>query len=303
MKTIKKYIGTPRNLLFLIIGNLGYALGGNLFLYGNDIAAGGFGGLGLIVSNYLPISIGTVIFLISVPVFIWSYRVQGLKYTLSALFSTVALSIFTDLFAFLPTITDNKLLAAICGGAMYGCSAVTLIRGQVSGSGTDLLARLLVTRFRSVSLGTYTFMCDAVVISLSVFAFGGIEIALYAAGTIFVSSLVIDRLVGGLNRACMFQVITNADPSELARRITDKLDRSATLVPVMGMYKHEERNMLIVVVSQRQTYEMKDLIKECAPDAFVILSNVTEIMGEGFHGVDVAVPIKNLEDEEYGESG
>lgn len=298
MKAIHKYIGTPKDMLYLILGNLGYALSMNLFLFGNNIAAGGFGGLGLVVSHYLPVSVGTVIFVVSIPVFLWSFRVQGVKYTLSALISTAALSILTDLFTFLPNITENKLLAAICGGAIFGYSATILIRGRVSGSGTDLLARLLVTKFRHLSLGAYTFLCDVVVIALSVVAFGDLETAIFAAMTIFVSSFVTDTTVSGLNRAIMFQIITTADPGELAQKIYERLDRGVTLVPATGMYKREGKNMLLVVVGRRQVYDMKDLIKEYAPDAFVILSNITEIMGEGFRGLDVAVPVKNLEDED-----
>ena len=299
MGAIKKYIGTPKEMLHILLGNLGYALAMDLFLFGNNIAAGGFGGLGLIVSHLLPVSVGTVIFAVSIPVFIWSFRVQGVKYTLSALISTAALSIFTDALAFLPTITDNKLLAALCGGALYGCSAMILIRGRVSGSGTDLLARLLVTKFRSLSLGAFTFICDVAVISLSVAVFGDIETAIYAAVTIFVMSFVTDKAVSGLNRACMFEIITSADPKALSQKIYERLDRGVTLLNATGMYRGEGKNMLIVVVGRRQIYEMKDIIKEYAPDAFVMLSNVTEIMGEGFHRVDVAVPIKALDEEQH----
>lgn len=296
MKTIKKYIGTPKQLLHILVGNLGYALGMNLFLFGNNISSGGFSGLGFILSHFLPVTVGTVIFAVSIPVFIWSFRVQGAKYTLSALISTVVLSVSTDLLSFLPTITENRLLAAICGGAMYGFSATILIRGRVSGSGTDLLARLMVTKFRRLSLGAYTFMCDAVVITLSAVAFGDIETAIYAAISILVSSFVTDTAISGFNRACMFQIITSADPDELSKIIYGRLDRGVTLIPATGMYKREGKNMLIVVVGRRQIYEMKDIIKECAPDSFVILSNITEIMGEGFRGLDVAVPVKSLED-------
>ncbi len=296
---MKKYIGKPTEYVALIVGNLIYALGFNLFLAQNNIAAGGFGGLGLVVNHFVPqISVGTVVLVLSIPAFIWSFCVQGVKYTLSALFSTLAFSLFTDLFAFLPNVTENKLMAAACGGITYGLAAAVLVRGRVSGSGSDLLGRLLVTKFRSISLGTVVIIIDVVVIALSVVAFKDLEGAIYAGACIVLCGYVTDAMINGFNRAYTFEIITNQDPNVIADKIWEKIDRGVTLVPVKGMYKNEERNMLMVVVSRRQIYDMKDIIREYAPDAFVTLFSTNEIMGEGFNGVDVTVPIKKLEEAE-----
>ena len=244
------------------------------------------------------ISVGTVVLVLSIPAFIWSFCVQGVKYTLSALFSTLAFSLFTDLFAFLPNVTENKLMAAACGGITYGLAAAVLVRGRVSGSGSDLLGRLLVTKFRSISLGTVVIIIDVVVIALSVVAFKDLEGAIYAGACIVLCGYVTDAMINGFNRAYTFEIITNQDPNVIADKIWEKIDRGVTLVPVKGMYKNEERNMLMVVVSRRQIYDMKDIIREYAPDAFVTLFSTNEIMGEGFNGVDVTVPIKKLEEAE-----
>lgn len=294
MKRKQNYL---TGLLYIIFGNIGYAVAYNCFFAGNNIAAGGFGGLGLVLSHFIPLTVGTIVMIISVPVFIWSYVVQGFKYTVSALISTAAFSLLVDLFSFLPSVTDNRLLAALCGGAIYGASAMILIRGRVSGSGTDLLARLIVTKVRFISLGAMLFTLDAAVILISIIAFGDIEGGIYAAGSMFVTSYVLDHLVRGLNKASLFQVITNVPVDMLTEQIYKKLERGVTLVPVTGVYKKEERNMLLIVVSNRQVYEMKDIIRQYAPDAFVMLLSANEIMGEGFHGLDVTVPVKELEDE------
>lgn len=296
---MKKYIGKPIEYLALLVGNLIYAAGFNLFLAPNNIAAGGFGGLGLVVNHYIPqISVGTVVLVLSIPIFIWSFIVQGVKYTLSAVFSTLAFSLFTDLLSFLPNATENKFVAALCGGVSYGVAAAILVRGRVSGSGSDLLGRLLVTKFRILSLGTFVIIVDIVVIALSVVAFRDIEGAIYAGICIAICGWVTDTMINGFNRAYTFEVITKQDPKIIADKIWEKIDRGVTLIPVKGMYKNEDRNMLMVVVSRRQVYEMKDIIREYAPDAFVTLFATNEIMGEGFNGVDVTVPIKKLEEEE-----
>ncbi|MBQ3815201.1 MAG: YitT family protein [Clostridia bacterium] len=295
IRTKKQTILTVlREIGHLLAGNLLVALGFDLFFAGNSIAAGGFSGLGLVVSHYLPVSVGTVVFVISVPVLVWSFFVQGWRYTLSALASTAALSAFTDLFAALPTVTNNLILASLCGGALYGLGAAVLVRGRVSGSGTDLLGRLLITKFRVLTLGTFVMLIDAAVILLSVFTFGDLETGIYAALSIAVCSWVTDACINGFNKAYLFQIITDVDASVLAAAVSEQLDRTVTLVPARGMYRQEERNLLLAVVSPGQVYEMKDILRALAPDAFVVLSPASEILGEGFHGVDVTIPLKDL---------
>ena len=196
-----------------------------------------------------------------------------------------------------------KEVAALCGGACYGLAAATLVRGQVAGSGSDLLGRMLITKFRVLTLGTFVMLVDAVVILLSILTFGNLETGIYAGLSIVVCSFVTDAIINGNNKAYMFQIITQVDADYLAEQISRELDRGVTLIPAKGMYRKEDRNMLLVVVSRRQVYAMKDVIKAHAPDAFVVLVSANEIMGEGFKGLDVTVPIKELEAEREKKEG
>ncbi len=290
-----------KSLIYIIVGNLGLAVALDCFFTPNEIAAGGFGGVGIIVNYLLPkVSVGAVVFLISIPVFVWSWFKQGAAYTFSALLSTVAFSVFADLLSFLPCLTENKLLACICGGAIYGAAGAVLVRGYVAGSGTDLLARLLVTKFRNVSLGTMVLICDGVVVAASVLAFGDIESGIYAAGAIAVCSFTMDKFIHGFNKAVVFQVITpDSDASErLARVIMEKLDRGVTLIPAVGMYQRSDRNMLMIAVSPKQVYEVKDLIHTCAPGSFAVMLHANEVIGEGFKGLDPTVPMKNISEDQ-----
>ncbi len=298
---MKKYGFSLKSLAYIAVGNLGLALAMDLFFTANGIAAGGFGGVGVIVNFLFPkISVGAVIFLISVPVFIWSYFRQGLAYTLSALLSTAAFSVFTDLLDFLPCLTYNKLLAAICGGALYGLAGAVLVRGYVAGSGTDLLARLLVTKFRNVSLGTMVLICDMIVIAGSVAAFGDIEQGIYAAGAIAVCSWSMDKVIHGFNTAVVFEIITPDEKSarDLADVIMERIDRGVTLIPVEGMYSRTDRSMLMIAVRPKQIYEVKDIIHEAAPGSFAVMLHANGVIGEGFKGLDVTVPVKDISEEE-----
>ena len=278
-------------ILYLIIGNLGYSVAYNCFFTENEIAAGGFGGIGLIVSHFLPVSSGLVVFVISIPVFIWSYKQQGAKYTMSALFSTLAFSLFLDIFSFLPTLTLDKPLAAVCGGALYGVSSAALVNGRVAGSGTDLLARLLVTKFRVLSLGVILMICDGIVVLLSAVVFRDPEAALLAAAAIFMSSTVMDAAIRGINKACIFQIIPDGPCEELAKDIME-LGRGVTLIRAEGMYERKNREILLAVVLPREIHAVKDIIREKSPNAFVMLLPANEIMGLGFSTLDVTIPVK-----------
>ncbi len=289
-----------KSLLYIVAGNLGLAVALDCFFTPNEIAAGGFGGIGVIVNSLLPVSVGTVVFAISVPVFIWSWFSQGSAYTISALLSTVAFSVFADLLAFLPSLTDNRLLAAVCGGALYGVSGAVLVRGYVAGSGTDLLARLLVTKIRHLSLGAFVFICDAAVVVASVFAFGDIESGIYAGAAIAVCSFTMDKMIHGFNKAVVFEVITPDEEAceRLSEAVMRKLDRGVTLIPAVGMYKRSDRSMLMIAVSPKQIYEVKDMIRTLAPGSFAVMLHANEVIGEGFKGLDVTVPFKDLSDED-----
>ena len=286
-----KYVNI-KDFMFLILGNLGYSVAYNCFFTENEIAAGGFGGIGLIVSQFLPVSSGLVVFVISIPVFLWSFKQQGVKYTMSALFSTLAFSAFLDIFSFLPTLTLDRPLAAICGGAIYGVSAAVLTNGRVAGSGTDLLARLIVTKFRSFSLGTTLMVCDGIVVLLSAFVFRDPEAALLATVSIIVLSVVMDGAIRGINRASLFEIIPNGNAQELAQEIME-LGRGVTLIKAEGMYERQPRDLLLVVVRPREVYLIKDIIREKYPGSFVMLLPANEILGEGFSTLDVTMPVKD----------
>ena len=288
---------TCREMAYLIAGNLGYGIAYDCFFTPNGIAAGGFGGLGLVINQLIPVSIGVIVFVMSVPIFLWSFKVQGIRYTLSALISTAAFSICVDLLDFLPAVTSDGLLAAISGGVIYGISSSLHIMGGVSGSGTDLLARLMVTKFRSISLGTMLMVCDGVVVVLSAIVFGNLEAAVLATVSLFVLSAVTDAAIRGVNRANLFVIIAEENAERLAEEII-ALGRGVTMVKATGMYAKRGKNMVLAVVRPRQVYPVKDIIKNTCPEAFVMLLPANEILGEGFRGLDVTVPIKENSENE-----
>jgi uncharacterized membrane-anchored protein YitT (DUF2179 family) len=267
---------------YLILANLGYALAINLFLEGNQIAAGGFSGLGIVLNHFFYVPIGAFVFALSIPRFIWAWRIKGKYFTVSTLISSVLYSVFIDAFSFLPTLTDNKLIAAIAAGILYGISAVLFLKANGSSSGTDLLTRLLLTKRRHLTLGIMYLFTDGSIVLLSMIVYGNIEHGIYAAVTLAVSSWVMDNIVNGLNKASVFHIILDTDPEPLAKAIMKELDRGVTLQKGTGMYAYKDKSILVVVVKPREVYKVKDLIKRLAPTAFAYLNPASEVVGEGF---------------------
>ena len=273
--------------MYIILGNTFNALALNLFLTENEIAAGGFFGIAIVLNHFFYVPVGAFVLVLTVPLLIWAYFVHGWKYVLNTLVTTVGYSLFVDGSAlFLHKVTDNLALAGVCGGALVGLGAVMYLQGETSSGGTDLLARLLVHRRRELSLGTMFLIVDGAVILASVLVNGDIEIGLYAAISLGVCSYVNDMLIHGMNKAEVFFIIPSGPPEPIAQAVMQRLNRGVTSLSGKGMYGGEARQVLMTVVKPRQGYLVKTLVKHIDPAAFVFRAQANEVVGEGFISVD-----------------
>jgi uncharacterized membrane-anchored protein YitT (DUF2179 family) len=276
-----------RRIFFIAMGNACNALALNLFLTENEIAAGGFFGIAIVLNHFFYVPVGTFVLVLTVPLLIWAWFVKGWKYVLFTLLTTASYSLFVDGSAlFLHRVTENLLLAAVCGGALIGLGAVMYLQGETSSGGTDLLARLLVTWRRELSLGTMFMIVDGAVILASVIVTRNIELGLYAAISLGVCSYVNDLMIHGMNKAEVFFIIPSHDPEPIARAIMNGLDRGVTSLEGRGMYAGESKQVLMTVVKPRQSHRLKALVKEIDPAAFVFRAQANEVVGEGFLDVD-----------------
>lgn len=275
--------------IYIILGNLCYALSLNLFLVDNNIAAGGFSGLAIAVSRFVPIPVGTFVLILTLPLLVWAIFVKGWGFTLATLATTGLYTLMVDgSAAFLPCATRDPLLAAVCGGALTGASAVLFLRADSSSGGTDLLARLLLTRRRDLSLGTMFLVVDGAVVLFSVLVNRDLEIGIYAGISIAVASAVNDRLIRGMNRASLFFIITSGPPEVVADAVMTRIARGVTLLRGEGMYARQDRNVLMTVVRPSQVHRVKALVRSIDPEAFVFTAAINEVVGKGFLDVDAS---------------
>lgn len=256
----------------------------NMFLIPNEIAPGGFTGIGQLISHATGWPVGTITLILNIPLFLLSARSLGVSFGVRSLAATVGLSLAMD-FLPLPSVipvasTERMLLASIFGGILGGAGFGLILRGDATTGGSDMLARLIRSRFQFVSLGVVMFAVDGLVILASAFVFDIVS-AMFALISTFLMSYVIDLLVDGLNSARAYFIISK-ESDAIASRIMNELERGATALNGRGMYSGQDKNVLLCVVNRTEAARLRGIVAELDPNAFMIATNVREALGEGF---------------------
>ena len=268
------------NVLLIAAGLLLATLGYRLYLIPNNVAPGGFTGIGQIVNHLFPVvGVGMVNLILNVPLFVLSLRSMGLGFGLRSLLSSVALSLLLDYLP-VPAMTDDVLLSAVFGGVLCGAGFGLVLRGHATTGGSDMLASIVHRHVPALKVSVCLFATDAIVVIASGFVFDAAA-AMYALISVFVMNVVIDQVLEGPGLARSHIIITTHG-NEIAERILKELDRGVTALDAKGMYSGEDRTMLLCVVSRLEAVRLRAVVFSVDPRAFVIVQNVHEALGEGF---------------------
>jgi uncharacterized membrane-anchored protein YitT (DUF2179 family) len=276
MKNWKDYLA---QLLGIVIGVIVLAATYNMFLIPNKIAAGGISGLGVILFHLFGVPVGLTVLLANVPLFFLAWIFFGWKFVANALVGSLLFPVMLEFFSFLPLITGDLLLASIFGGIGTGFGLGVVFRSRGSTGGTALAAQL-INHFLGVTTGQALIGADLLIVIAAGFLFN-VEVALFALLSIFVSSKFIDFVQEGFNFSKAAIIITDKK-EEIATKIMDDLGRGVTLLEGRGAYTGAEKGIVFCIVSQLQISRLKDVVRAIDPSAFVIVSNVAEVLGEGF---------------------
>jgi uncharacterized membrane-anchored protein YitT (DUF2179 family) len=273
-RTVVEFFGVTAGVIFT-------ALGLNLFLVPNKIAAGGVSGIATILHYLIGVPVGSTMLVLNIPLFALGFYRLGLKFGFRSIYGIVSLSLFIDLLApYLPVPTRDLLLASIFGGVLVGLGLGIVFRYRGTTGGTDLAAAILRT-YTGVNVGQLLFMVDGAVVLLAGFSFHSWELAMYALITIFVSAWLVDLVLAGISYTKAFLVISE-QVGEIARAVLYELDRGATILKGRGMYTGLDRDILLVIVNRNEVIQLKELIYQKDPRAFVVLADIHEVLGEGF---------------------
>ena len=274
------------DMVFTLVGCIIFAVGIYVFIQPNQIAPGGVSGISIMLHYLTGLPVGVLSLLMNIPLLLLAWKFLGWKFTGQTLMSVATLSFMLDYVAvLLPQYEGDPLLAALFGGALIGTGlAVVFMRGFTTG-GTDIISRLLQLKYPHLQLGKILMVIDLIVILTSAYVFGRIETALYGMVAVFTSSRMVDSLLYGMDTGKLVYIMS-CRAVELSERIIEGLGRGCTILKSTGAYTKQDSNVLMVAVRRPQYYILKKMVREMDPKAFIIVTDATEVLGEGFKQIE-----------------
>ena len=264
------------------IGSALFALGFAMFLIPNDINTGGISGLAMILRELLGFgSIGTLTLLMNIPLFLIGGLKIGKHFFAGSLIGMVVSSVLIDLFALIPFATPEPLIGGLYGGVLCGAGLGLVFMAGASTGGSDILVRLLKKKYRNLPIGSISIMFDAMVVLLTGLVFRDISKALYSGVVVFVCGQVIDAVVYRFDYSRVALIISK-EHEKIAKAISDQLDRGATYLHGSGSYTHQNIEVVLAVVRKGQLAELKELVMDIDENAFVIVQEAHQVLGDGF---------------------
>ncbi len=258
-----------------------YAVGVALFIDPSNLAPGGLTGIAIIVSRLTGVETGTLIFILNIPIVLIGFWKFGWKFMVSTFYCIIATSVFTNLLAPYGAATNDILLSAIAGGALVAASIGFVFKCGATTGGTDIIVKLLRRRFPHLRTGALFMLTDAIIVTVSVFVFRDLNAGLYAAITVVVTSVVMDFVLYGRDEAKMIYIIS--DHSEnITARLLEELNIGVTHIEGTGAYSGKEKKVIFCVMRKTLAPRAEQIVREEDADAFMIVSNATEIFGEGY---------------------
>lgn len=278
----KKWYNFVIDYLAITLGVFIMAVSINMFLDPNTIAPGGVTGLGIVikkVTNGL-ITVGATNLIVNIPLFIGGVLILGKSFGAKTLYSTVALSFFIGVLPQASATTD-LLLAAVFGGVLIGIGLGIVFKFGGTTGGTDLAGAMLNKKFAGLSVATHMMIIDLFVVVAAGIVDRNIETPLYSVIALYILVKVIDIILEGFSYAKAFLIISS-NPEEMGKVILEEVSRGVTVLTGKGMYTGHERNVLLCVVNRAQITKLKKVIHNLDPRAFVMITDIHEVLGEGF---------------------
>lgn len=291
-----KFFRITRDYLLITLGAAVAAAGINIFLFPYKIASGGITGLATILYYVIDglIPLGLLVAILNVPLFIAGVLKLGWRFISGTLYATLAMSIIIDVTEpvfvnlagkWLSDGVSDMMLFSIFGGLLLGAGMGIIFRMNATTGGTDLIAEIVIRSGLNLSMGQTIFIFDAAIVITAGIVFKSLPLALYAIIAILVISKTVDYILDGLSPSKGLFIISGHH-EEISARILTELDRGLTGFKGVGKYTGEEKEILFCVAIAKYIPEIKRIVKECDPKAFVVVTNVHEVLGEGFRGFD-----------------
>lgn len=291
------------NFIYLVVGTFLSALAVNVFFVPNNLSMGGVSGVAtslvLISNNIIPFGLFSL--MINIPILLLGWKEFGFKMVYRSLIGTLVFSFGIDLsnifmdkwFAVWISSLDQKpdiIIFAIFAGVIFGIGLGLILRGGYNTGGVDILALITVTKTDKITIGQFIFFTDFMVIVLStvvnyIYGVGNIYfallLALYSFVALFITSKLTDFVILGTDSSKACNIISS-HADEISQEILTEMDRGVTGIMAKGMYTNNDKLMLYVVLNSREIPDLKRIVEEIDPEAFIIINEVKDVSGEGF---------------------
>ncbi len=277
----KKGIRYIKKYTMLTIACVIFGIGVALFVDPNDLAPGGFTGLAIMINRLIPVNTGMLYLILNIPVILLGIRKFGWKFTVSTLYSILAVSLFTDLFHLMTPVTYDPLLGAVFGGALIGVGIGLVMRNGGTTGGADIVIKCLKIRIPHMKTGTLMLMLDAVIIGMSGIVFGNFNAVLYGILSSVATSAALDFVLYGGDEARLIYIIS--DKAEgIAEKLLEDVDIGVTFLNGSGAYHNTEKKVIMCVVKKQIAPRVEEVVENDDKGAFMIITNASEIYGEGY---------------------
>lgn len=261
-----------------------YAVAISLFLDPNDIAPGGVTGVSILVNRFVPLPVGTINLLLNVPIVALGLWKFGWRFIASTMYTLAMTTLFIDSLSPFGAVTDDLLIASVLGGALIGVSLAYVFKAGATTGGADIIVKVMRTKWQHIKTNMLFLAFDSMVIVASWIVFRDLTVAFYAGIAVAVDSVVMDRVLYGSDEAKLFFIISK-EPTKMKQRIMGELDITTTIVPAIGAYTKEQKEMLMVVTRKQMAPKLEEIVKDEDSGAFMIIASANEIYGEGYKDI------------------
>jgi len=276
-----RYKNEILEVLGTLFGAAIMAFGVSSFLLPNQLSTGGVSGITTITYYLLKIPMGIMIIIINIPLFIFAWYRIGKKFFVKSLIGTVSLSVFIDIFDKCPPVTTDRFLACIYGGVIIGIGTAIILKVGSSTGGTELVANLIKTYNPHIFMSRYLTIIDIIIVSLNVIFLEQIEIGLYSAIAIYLYGKLIDIIFEGIYFTKLLFIISDKN-EEISTAISNEVKRGVTGIYGKGMYKNQDKLILMCAASRGDIYKIKNIARNIDKKSFIVVANAREVVGKGF---------------------
>ncbi len=273
-----------QNVIIMTLSCMLYAFAVSTFLDPNSLAPGGATGVAIILSRFLKLEVGTLIWVINIPIMLLGMWKFGVRFILSTLYCITCISAFANIFAPIGGLTTDPLVASIAGSCASAVAIGLIFKAGATTGGTDIVVRVLRQKFPHMKSGAIFMSVDLAIVAVSALAFQNIESAAYAGLTVFLTSTLLDMVLYGKDEAKLIYIISDKTEA-ITERLLRELDLGVTHIQATGAYSGKEKKVIFCVTRKQLAPQLEGIVRDEDPQSFMIVTKATEIYGEGYKNI------------------